>query len=169
MAAGTVLPLVLTTQLSSASAQVETPVRARLRQAIVVDGRVALPEGAVLSGAVTDVERSGRIEGRAHLAFAFDRVQVRGARVMLRTHPIRFEAEPTKSEDAAKIGGGAIGGAIVGGILGGAKGAAKGAAIGGAAGGGAVLMTRGEEVSLAPGADIAATLALPLTVTSPDP
>jgi hypothetical protein len=88
---------------------------------------------------------------------------------MLRTHPIRYEAESTKGDDAAKIGGGAIGGAIIGGILGGAKGAAKGAAIGGAAGAGAVVMTRGEEVSLARGTTVAAILALPLTVTVSDP
>jgi hypothetical protein len=169
LTAGTVLPLILTTELSSASAQMETPVRARLQRNVVVNGHVALPEGALLTGVVTDVEPSGRVEGRAHLAFTFDRVQVRDARVMLRTHPIRYEAEPTKSDDAAKIGGGAIGGAIIGGILGGAKGAAKGAAIGGAAGAGAVVMTRGEEVSLARGTTVAAILALPLTVTVSDP
>ncbi len=169
LAAGTALPLILTTELSSASAQMETPVRARLQRNVVVNGHVALPEGALLNGVVTDVERSGRVEGRAHLAFTFDRVQVRDARVMLRTHPIRYEAEPTKSDDAAKVGGGAIGGAIIGGILGGAKGAAKGAAIGGAAGAGAVMMTRGEEVSLARGTTVTAILALPLTVTVSDP
>jgi len=169
LAPGTALPLILTTELSSASAQIETPVRARLERNVVVNGHVALPEGALLTGVVTDVEQSGRVEGRAHLAFTFDRVQVRDARVMLRTHPIRYEAESTKGDDAAKIGGGAIGGAIIGGILGGAKGAAKGAAIGGAAGAGAVVMTRGEEVSLARGTTVAAILALPLTVTVSDP
>lgn len=169
LAAGTALPLILATELSSASAQMEAPVRARLQRNVVVNGHVALPEGALLTGVVTDVERSGRLEGRAHLAFTFDRVQVRDARVMLRTHPIRYEAEPTKSDDAAKVGGGAIGGAIIGGILGGAKGAAKGAAIGGAAGAGAVMMTRGEEVSLAHGTTVTAILALPLTVTVSDP
>ncbi|MGH9346719.1 MAG: hypothetical protein ACRD26_05570 [Vicinamibacterales bacterium] len=54
--------------------------------------------------------------------------------------------------------------AIVGGILGGGGGAAKGAAIGGAAGTGVVLATRGKEVELPTGTDLAASLAAPLTI-----
>lgn len=57
-----------------------------------------------------------------------------------------------------------MGGAIIGGILAGGDGAAKGAAIGGAAGTGVVLATRGSEVTLASGTDLAATLARPFTV-----
>lgn len=85
----------------------------------------------------------------------------------LRTNPITFEGEATKGEDATKIGASAVGGAIVGGILGGGEGAAKGAAIGGAAGTGVVLATRGREVTLAAGTDLAATLATPFTVRAP--
>ena len=86
---------------------------------------------------------------------------VNGDRDDLRTNPVTFEGEATKGEDATKIGGGAVGGAIIGGIIGGGKGAAKGATIGAAAGTGAVLATRGREVTLASGADITATLATP--------
>lgn len=161
---GTALSLELMTEVASDTAQVEAPVRARLRQPVAVDGRTVLPAGAVLTGHVTDVERAGRVKGRARVAFRFDEVQVRGAREDLRTNPLVFEAEPSKGEDAAKIGGGAVGGAIIGGILGGGDGAAKGAAIGGAAGTGVVLATRGTEVRLASGADLAATLAQPFTV-----
>lgn len=164
---GTVLPLVLTTGVSSESALLETSVSARLRQPIVVDGKIALPEGTVFVGTVTDVERSGRVEGRAHVAFVFDRAQLKDTTLPVRTQAVRYEAEATKSEDAAKIGGGAVGGAIIGGILGGAKGAAKGAAVGGAAGTGVVVMTRGKEVTLAPGTEFIATLTAPLTVTIP--
>jgi hypothetical protein len=164
---GTVLPLVLTTGVSSESAVVETLVSARHRQPIVVDGKIALPEGTVFVGTITDVERSGRVEGRAHLAFVFDRAQLTDTTLPVQTQAVRYEAEPTKSEDAAKIGGGAVGGAIIGGILGGAKGAAKGAAVGGAAGTGVVVMTRGKEVTLAPGTEFIATLAAPLTLTIP--
>lgn len=165
LSAGTVLPLVLTNAVSSETAVVETAVSARLRQPVSNADTVALPEGTVLTGTVTDVERSGRVKGRAHLAIVFDQAQLEETTLPIRTHEVRFEAEATTTEDAAKIGGGAIGGAIVGGILGGAKGAAKGAVIGGAAGTGVVIMTRGKEVNLASGTEIAATLAAPLTVT----
>jgi hypothetical protein len=85
-------------------------------------------------------------------------------REQLKTNPLTFEGEASKGEDATKIGAGAVGGAIVGGILGGGGGAAKGAAIGGAAGTGVVLATRGKDVKLSSGTDLAASLAAPLTI-----
>lgn len=162
--AGTALPLALLTPLSSESAAVETPVRARVRQDIVVDGATAIPAGSVLTGTVTDAAPAGRVRGRARLAFRFDDIEVRGTRERLSTHPLTYEAEATRGEDATKIGAGAGIGAAIGGLLGGGKGAAKGAAIGGAAGTGVVLSTKGKEVNLAEGTDLAATLAQALTI-----
>ena len=164
IAAGTALPLEMTSTLSSASAEVEAPVSAKLRNAITVDGETAIPAGTVLRGNVTDVERSGRVSGRAHLSFAFNEANIRGDREDLKTNPLTFEAEATKGEDATKVGAGAVGGAILGGILGGKKGAAKGAIAGGAAGTGVVLATKGKEVSVNEGTDVTATLAQPLTL-----
>ena len=161
---GTALPLELETALSSETARVETPVRARLRQAVVVDGHTAIPAGAIMTGEVTEVERAGRVKGRARLAFTFNHVEANNVREDLKTNPLTFEAEGSTKQDAAKIGGGAVGGAIIGGILGGKGGAAKGAAVGGAAGTGVVLATRGKEVNLAQGADLAASLAEPLKI-----
>jgi hypothetical protein len=164
IAAGTALPLEMTSTISSASAEVEAPVSAKLRNAISVDGETAIPAGTVLRGNVTDVERSGRVSGRAHLSFAFNEANIRGDREDLKTNPLTFEAEATKGEDATKVGAGAVGGAILGGILGGKKGAAKGAIAGGAAGTGVVLATKGKEVSVNEGTDVTATLAQPLTL-----
>ena len=164
IAAGTALPLEMTSTISSESAAVEAPVSAKLRNAISVDGETAIPAGTVLRGTVTDVERSGRVSGRAHLSFAFNEANIRGDREDLKTNPLTFEAEATKGEDATKVGAGAVGGAILGGILGGKKGAAKGAIVGGAAGTGVVLATKGKEVSVNEGTDVTATLAQPLTL-----
>jgi hypothetical protein len=162
--ANTSLPLELMTALSSETAQVETPVRARLRQAVTVDGVTAIPAGTVFVGDVAEVERAGRVSGRSRLVIRFNEAEVNGVAERLRTNPIVFQGEATKGEDATKIGVGAGIGAAIGGILGGGDGAAKGAAIGGAAGTGAVLATRGREVVLANGADIAATLASPVDI-----
>jgi hypothetical protein len=163
--AGTTLNLELQTSLSSETAKVETPVRARFRSPVVVDGYTVIPSGSIASGTVTAVDRPGRVKGRARLVLAFTEVQVNGARETLRTEPITFVGEETKGDDAAKIGGGAIGGAIIGGLLGGGDGAAKGAAIGGAAGTGAVLATRGKDVTVAAGTDLSTTLASPTEIT----
>ena len=165
--AGTALPLELETALSSETAEIEAPVRAKLRQTLTVDGITALPAGTVLTGEVTDVARAGKVKGRSRLVFTFNRFQAENIREELRTNPLTFEGEASKGEDATKIGAGAVGGAIVGGILGGGSGAAKGAAIGGAAGTGVVLATRGKDVTLASGSELAASLAQPLTIRVP--
>jgi len=165
--ANTALALELLTAISSETSQVETPVRARLREAIVVDGYTVLPANAQLAGNVIDVARAGRVQGRSRLVFRFTEVEFEGGREDLRTNPITFEGEATKGEDATKVGAGAVGGAIIGGILGGGSGAAKGAAIGAATGTGVVLATRGREVTLAAGTDVAATLATPFFVQVP--
>jgi hypothetical protein len=165
--AGTALPLELETALSSETAQIETPVRAKLKQAVAVNGVTALPAGAVLVGDVTEVERAGRVKGRSKLVFSFNRLQADNLTGDLRTEPVSFVGEATKGEDATKVGAGAGIGAVIGGIVGGKGGAAKGAAIGGGAGTGVVLATRGKEVELASGADIATTLAAPFTVRVP--
>ena len=162
--AGTALPLEMTSTISSESAKVEAPVSAKLRNAIAINGDTAIPAGSVLRGTVTDVERSGRVQGRAHLAFAFNEVSMNGGREDLKTNPLNFEAEATKGEDATKVGAGAVGGAILGGILKGKKGAEKGAIAGAAAGSGVVLATRGKEVTVTEGTSVTATLAQPMTV-----
>ena len=160
--ANTALTLELLTPLSSETTTLESPVRARLKQAISVDGFTILPVGTQLVGNVTEVEGAGRVKGRSRLAFAFTEVTVPGGgRDKLKTNPVVFEGEASKGQDAAKIGVGAGVGAVIGGILGGGSGAAKGAAIGGGAGTGVVLATKGKEVTVAEGADVATTLAEP--------
>ena len=162
--AGTELSLELTTALSTETAQAEDPVTARLRRPVVVGGVTVFPAGAAFHGNVTEVERAGRVRGRAHIAFRFTEVAIDEQRDPVRTNSVSFEGEATKSEDATKIGVGAGIGAVIGGIVGGGSGAAKGAAIGGAAGTGAVLATRGKDVVLPAGSDLNATLASPFEI-----
>jgi hypothetical protein len=162
--AGTDLSLELTTPLSSETAQIETPVTARLRRSVVVDGVTVFPAGAVFHGNVTEVERAGRVKGRSHLAFRFTEVAIDGQRDPARTNTLSFEGEATKSEDATKVGAGAGIGAVIGGILGGGSGAAKGAAIGGAAGAGTVLATRGRDVTLPAGSELTTSLSSPFEI-----
>jgi hypothetical protein len=162
--AGTSLNLDLATALASNTSNLEDPVRATLREPVIVRGETVIPAGAELVGTVTDVERSGRVKGRARLGYRFTTLQHGGTRYQISTDAVAHEADATKSEDATKIGIGAGAGAVIGGILGGGDGAAKGAAIGGAAGTGAVLATRGREVELAPGAQVTTSLTAPLTI-----
>lgn len=164
--AGTILKLTLRTTVASDASRLEDPVRATLRQPLVVDGNELLPAGTLLTGHVTSAKRAARVKGRGQIAVRFTRIDLPGPGNVerIRTTPVARVAPGTKKRDAATIGGGAVGGAIIGGILGGGDGAAKGAAIGGAAGTGAVLATRGREARLAAGTAITVRLTGPLTV-----
>jgi hypothetical protein len=162
--AGTTLRLDLKSSVASDTSKVEDTVRAGLRAPVVVDGQTVLPVGTELVGTVTDVARSGRVKGRARIAYRFSSLRHDSERYDIATATIAHEAEATKKKDAAKIAIGAGAGAALGAILGGGDGAAKGAVIGGGAGTGAVLATRGEEVRRGPGADVTTRLTAPLTV-----
>ena len=161
---GTTLRVRLLSGIASDENKVEDPVRAEVRQAVVVKGQTVIPEGAELSGTITDVERSGRVKGVARIAYRFTSLSYGGRRYDIRTAPIVHQAEQTKGEDAKKIAIGAGAGAAIGALLGGGDGAAKGAAIGGAGGTGAVLATRGKEVRIGSGAAETVRLAAPVTV-----
>lgn len=161
---GTTLPLTLTSSVASDSSALEDAVTAELTRPITIDGRDVLPAGTRLTGIVTGVEDSGRVKGRAIIAFRFTSLRTGDARYDVQTEPLSHQAAATKGEDAAKIGVGAGAGAVIGAIVGGKKGAATGAAVGGGAGTGVVLATKGREVRLAPGADVTTHLTAPLTV-----
>jgi hypothetical protein len=165
--AGTPLSIELLTSLSTETAQVETPIRGRLRRAVEVNDRVVIPARSELAGVVTVSERPGRVKGRGQLSMRFTSITVGDERLALKSEGITFRGKDERKKDAIKIGGGAGIGAVVGGILGGGDGAAKGAAIGGAAGTGAVLATRGEDVEVASGATLSTETTAPLAVTMP--
>jgi hypothetical protein len=160
----TTLRLTLTSAVASDTSKVEDAVSAQLIQSLMIDRREAVPAGAILGGQVTGAEDSGRVKGRAQVAFRFDTLTTAGERYAVQTEALSRMAPATKGEDATKIAIGAGAGAIIGGILGGKSGAAKGGAVGGGAGTGVVLATKGQEMRLAPGADVTTTLTAPLTV-----
>jgi hypothetical protein len=162
--AGTTLRLDLASSIASDTSHVEDPVRATVRQAVVVDGNTVVPMGAKLAGVVTDVAGSGRVKGRARIAYRFNSMHVGEEQYDIATAPTSHLAPATKAQDAKKIGIGAGAGAAIGAILGGGSGAAKGAAIGGGAGTGVVLATKGQEVRLGPGANVTTRLTAPLTL-----
>jgi hypothetical protein len=167
--AGTVIPIVLDSHVASDTSRIESPVRAHSSRAIVVNGMTVIPAGSALTGHVTSAQRSGRVRGRARVAFRFDRLTPAetNQRLSISTSTVSRIAPATKARDARTIAIPAAGGAVVGGILGGKKGAAIGAAAGGGGGTAVVLSTRGREVRLGPGATASVRLLSPITVRVP--
>ena len=164
---GTTLRLSLQSAVASDTSRVEQPVRATLRSPVSVNGQVVVPAGSEVNGVVTEAEESGRVKGRARVAFRFTSMAVDDDRYRVETSSVVRLAPATKKRDAATIGIPAGAGALIGGLTKGGKGAAVGSAVGGAAGTGVVLATRGKEVHLGPGATVTTKLTAPLTVRIP--
>jgi hypothetical protein len=164
--ADSVLGLQVERTVTSEVARVEDKVSARVTRDVRVGTRVAIPAGAIVSGSVTEVDRGGKMKGKARLAVRFHTVTLAdGSQMAIRTDAVIREGQSPSGETAAKVGGAAIGGAILGAILGGGKGAAIGAGVG-AAGGTAAAMTNDRNAATLPaGTNVTVRVQQPVTVT----
>jgi hypothetical protein len=160
-----VIGLQIETPLSTERARVEDRVAARVLRDVPVDGRTAIPAGTRAIGAVTLVDRGGKMKERARLGVRFHTlVLADGTELPMRTETILREGDSPAGESARKIGGAAVGGTILGAILGGKKGAIVGGAAG-AAGGSAVVMAGDRNAATLPaGAVVTVRLSAPVTV-----
>ncbi|HKR01915.1 MAG TPA: hypothetical protein VJT09_14640 [Pyrinomonadaceae bacterium] len=128
-------------------------------------------DGAVISGYVTGVNRSGRITGRSEMVLNFDSIRLRDGRTYrfagitetVRTSngdtinvdnegSVRDDNRTTTTAQRAGIGGAV--GAIIGAIAGGGKGAAIGAIIGAGAGAGSVYVQGKDDLELLSGTEV---------------
>lgn len=165
---GTVLPVDLETAVGSDTSRVEQAVSGRLRRGVTVQGVEVLPAGTVVNGHVTAVDQPGKVQGRGMIALRFNQLDTPGAgTTRISTATISRLAPATKKKDAVKVLAPAAAGAIIGRIAGGKSGAGKGAVIGGGAGAGYVMATRGEDVRIGRGADLAVKLTAPVTLRVP--
>jgi hypothetical protein len=158
---GTEVDVRLQNSLNSGVSQVEDRFDGTTTADVMVDGRVAIPAGALVRGVVTSVEPGTRTNRTAKMTVSFDQVTVDG-----RSYPIRgtvtqaIEGEGIRGE-AGRTAAGAGVGAIIGGILGGFKGALAGVLIGG---GGTIAATEGKEVELPQGSILRLRLDSPVQI-----
>lgn len=147
VSAGTKIRVRLDDRLSSKENQSGDTFRATLEDDLRVGDHLVAAKGSRLVGRLSNVQKSGKVKGRATLSMTLNEIRVEGGdSYPFPTSTLAFQAEGSKKEDAKKIGIGAGVGAVIGAIAGGGKGAAIGAAIGGGAGAGATLLTSGDEV-----------------------
>jgi hypothetical protein len=161
-----VLGLQIERTVSSELARLEDKVDARVTRDVRVSDRVAIPAGSTVRGSVTEVDRGGRMKGKARLAIRFHTIVLAdGTQLALKTDPVVREGQSPGGESAAKVGGAAIGGAILGAILGGGKGAAIGGAVGAAGGTAAAMSNDRNPATLAAGTTVTIRMQAPVTVT----
>lgn len=166
---GTVLAMRLQTTLSTKTANVGDRFEAGVSSPVHVNGKLAIPEGAQVSGHVILAEQPGKTSGRGQLQLSYDQLRFDGRSYNLGSRSQIYESKSGTTKDVAMIGGGAVAGGIVGGVLGGGGGAAKGAVIGGAAGTGASLLTRGPQLELERGTALQLRLDQSVSVRAPKP
>ncbi|MGE5602042.1 MAG: hypothetical protein ACM30E_03265 [Nitrososphaerales archaeon] len=160
-----VIGLQVETPLSSERSRVEDRVDARVTRDVTAAGRVAIPAGSRVIGAVSLVDRGGKMKGAARLGVRFHTlVLADGREVPLRTEAVYREGDSPGNESARKIGGAAIGGAILGAIMGGGKGAAIGGAAGAGAGSAAVMAGDRNAATLPAGTVVNVRLSAPAAI-----
>ncbi len=179
--AGTEVPLRLSQALTTKNAKVGDPVYAETAFPITVNDHIVIPAGTFVQGRISEIQRPGRVKGRAQVLFHFTTLIYRsGYTVML---PGAVENMPgaekqevkdkegtvqeagNRGEDVKTVGKVAATGAGIGAMAGrSVKGAGIGGAAGAAAGLGWVLLTRGPNITLPAGTSVQMVLQRPLTV-----
>ncbi|MEK7830124.1 MAG: hypothetical protein AAB401_03515 [Acidobacteriota bacterium] len=171
VAQGATAKLSLQTQLSSKISEVGDEVIGVLYEPVrSADGRVAIPRGTEFIGRVTQVQAAKRPQKEATMTIVFESMRMsygteKIATVVTAIDDYANDEKMRSKDDEGKVGGGksggrtaknaGIGGGIgsLGGVIIGAAGGGLGGVIGGVGGGvlGGVLMTKGNDIKLAPG------------------
>jgi hypothetical protein len=146
--ADTTIRVVLDEPLGSKTSSTGQNFSATVSAPVEVDGRIAIPKGARVTGVVREAKSAGRFKGGAVLAISLSSVTVGGSTYDLRTNSHTQTSTGKGKRTAAMIGGGGAAGALIGGLAGGGKGAAIGAAVGAGAGTGGAGLTGNREIVL---------------------
>jgi hypothetical protein len=164
--AGTVLPLSLSTALSSKTAKVGDRITAVLATDVVVDGKTAIASGTTVAGEVAVVESgSDGIGGKPTLVLSFDRLELAGGKDIPIAGQITEKGKSDTVGDTAKIVGGTAVGAVIGDkVIKGKKGKVIGGILGGATGA-VVAQKTGTEARLKEGESLTLTLDAPVEIT----
>jgi hypothetical protein len=161
--AGTLLSIRFENSLSSHANQAGDGFTAVSVQEVSRDGETVLPDGARVSGRVTEA-RPAKIGGRARLSLSFDTLELPSGEALPIAATIAATGKNELPKDAAIIGGSTIGGAILGEAVDEGEGGIVGAIVGGLAGTAGAKATHGKPVVIPAGAVISLTLTSPVTV-----
>jgi len=143
---GTALTVSLGSTLGSKVSQSGQTFSGSVAKDVLVGDMVAIPQGAGVSGTVTDAKALGKFAGGAVLQVRLDSINLHGTDLPVQCTLKTFSEKGKGKRTAVMAGGGAALGGIIGGLAGGGKGAAIGLAAGGGAGGAA--LTGNQEITL---------------------
>jgi hypothetical protein len=173
--AGTVIPIRLTSRVSTKNSRDGDGVYARTAFPVTVNNKIVIPEGSFVRGKITEVRKPGRVKGKGELTLNFQTLVLpNGINIPIYTSlggaggagnrkgEATVQGDSSKGDDAKTIGTDAAAGGLIGVVANGGKGAAIGGAGGAAVGTAAVLLTRGKDLVLEPGTTIEIVLDRPI-------
>src|SRR5579872_2147765 len=114
--AGTPIVVRLGESLSSKSSSAGQGFSGTVADAVVVDGRTVIKQGATAHGTVVDAKAMGHFKGGALLQVTLDSVEINGAEEKISTSIAGGSIKGKGKRSAVAIGGGAGVGAVLGGI-----------------------------------------------------
>ena len=162
---GTALTVALSSDLSSKTARPGDPFETTVASNLLINGRVAVPTGARVTGTITDVVSGSKAIGAVPmLGLKFNQLELEDGQIIPITGDLVQQGQSEKARDTAKILGGAAAGAVLGHQV---KKNDSGKVIGGLLGGaiGAVAAKKtGTEVQLPAGSTLTITTGEPFSV-----
>ena len=162
--AGTSLTVRLGTTLDTKTAQPGQPFTGTLARSVAVEGEVAIPAGAGVSGTVVDSKSPGKFKGEGLLSITLNSIDVRGVPVNIATSTYTQTIKGKGKRTAVAVGGGTGAGALIGGLAGGGKGAAIGALVGAGAGTAGAAFTGNKDLQIPAETVVTFRLANPISV-----
>jgi hypothetical protein len=157
--AGSTFSVRINEEISTRTARVGQTFSATLIEPLhAADGTVVVPAGAMVRGRVTQVQASGNAGQRADLGVAFTSVSHGGETfplhgTVIEAPHVRRVNRASRTETAAKVGGGAAVGAVLGRVIGrDTRSTVAGAVVGAAAGTAVAVGTADADGVISPGA-----------------
>jgi len=151
---GTAITVSLGTAIGSKLSKPNDTFTGTVAKDVVIGNTVAIPQGANVSGTVTDAKPLGRFAGGASLQVRLDSINIKGTDVPVQASAQSFSQKGKGKRTAVLAGGGAALGGIIGALAGGGKGAAIGMAAGGGAGAGGAAFTGNKDIVLPAESDV---------------
>lgn len=134
-----------------------------LARSVAVDGEVAIPAGAGVSGTVVEAKSPGRFKGAGVLTVALTSINVHGVPTSIQTSSYSQSVKGKGKRTAVMAGGGGGAGALIGGLAGGGKGALIGGLLGAGAGTAGAAFTGNKDLQIP--AESAVTFRLSNSIT----
>jgi hypothetical protein len=162
--AGTSLVVRMGNTIDTKSAGVGDSFTGSLARSVSVDGVVAIPSGAGVSGTVVDSKSPGRFKGEGVLTVALTSIDVRGVPTTIQTSAYSQSVKGKGKRTAVMAGGGTGAGALIGGLAGGGKGALIGGLVGAGAGTAGAAFTGNKDLQIPAESVVTFKLNTPITV-----